>query len=199
MYRFKDNGTPECLMNFIEELEINDRIKGVSGLEFIELVKNGFQSKLGQNIFVDSFVIKRDLNQFYCLFFFTSNMLGYIKMLEAKWKIDKEDGRGWQGSQAPNLFTQICETANTENLRKSLIDFLKSGTKTSGELFEFVIRNRYLPKHGTDILKSIQENLEVTDENGTRAPKGAFYLSYADYKSNPNKATIKFKSWHNQA
>ena len=73
-------------------------------------------SKLGNNIFVDSFVIKRELNQFYCLFFFTSNTLGYLKMLEAKWKIDKEDGRGWQGLQTNDLFIKSSETAKSKYL-----------------------------------------------------------------------------------
>lgn len=193
MYRFKDNGTPESLIRFMEDLDILDKIKGTKGLEFIEIVKDGFQEKLGANVFVDSFVIKRDLNQFFCLFFFTSNMLGYLKMLEAKWKIDKEEGRGWQGVQVPNLFSQASDTAKTEKLRLLLISFLKEGAKTSGELFEFVIRNRYLPKHGTEILKSIQDKLEVIDSSGSIARKGAFYQTYENFKNNPNKIKVKIK------
>lgn len=193
MYRFKDNGTPECLIRFMEDLDIYDKIRGVKGLEFIEIVMDGFQRKLGDTVFVDSFVIKRDLNQFFCLFFFTPNMLGYLKMLEAKWKIDKEEGRGWQGVQENNLFSQSSQTANIEKLRKLVITYLKEGPKTSGELFEFIIRNRYLPTHGKEILKSIQDKLEVTDENGNKARKGAFYISHLNYKENPNKVTIKLK------
>lgn len=198
MYRFKDNGTPECLIRFMDDLNITEKIRGISGLEFIEVVMDGFQSKLGRSVYVDSFVIKRDLNQFFCLFFFTSNMLGYLKMLEAKWKIDKEDGRGWQGIQTNNLFLQASETANTDKLRRLLLSHLEEGPKTSGDLFEFIIRHRYLPKHGTDVLKSIQELIEVSDENGDKVPKGAFYLSHANFKANPNKATIKLRAWHNR-
>lgn len=193
MYRFKDNGTPVCLIRFMEDLEITDKIRGVNGLEFIEIVMNGFQSKLGESVYVDSFIIKRDLNQFFCLFFFTSNTLGYLKMLEAKWKIDKEDGRGWKGVQETTLFGEYIESANTEKLRRLLISFLENGAKTSGELFEFVIQNRFLPKHGTEILKSIQDRLEVVDQNGKKAPKGAFYLTYSNFKENPNKVTVKLK------
>ena len=193
MYRFKDNGTPECLIRFMEDLDISEMIKGVKGLEFIEIVMDGFQRKLGREVFVDSFVIKRDLNQFFCLFFFTPNMLGYLKMLEAKWKIDKEEGRGWQGVQENNLFSQSNGTANTEKLRKLLLSFLEDGPKTSGELFEFIVRNRHLPKHGKEILQSIQDKLEVVDENGKKAPKGAFYLSHTNFKQNPNKVTVKLK------
>lgn len=191
MYRFKDNGTPDCLVQFMEDLEIAHKIKGIRGLDFIEIVKDGFQEKLGNNVFVDSFVIKRDLNQFFCLFFFTSNMLGYLKMLEAKWKIDKEEGRGWQGVQLPNLFANESDTANTEKLKKLLVSYLNQGPKTSGELFEFVIRNRFLPKHGTEILKSLQDRLEVTDKYGKKARKGAFYQTYDSFKSDPGRITIK--------
>lgn len=193
MYRFKDNGTPECLIRFMEDLEISHKIRGVKGLEFIEIVMDGFQKKLGSEVFVDSFVIKRDLNQFFCLFFFTPNMLGYLKMLEAKWKIDKEDGRGWQGFQENNLFSKSNGYANTEKLRELLLSFLAVGPKTSGELFEFVVRNRYLPKHGKEILQSIQDKLEVVEENGEKARKGAFYISHTNFKENPNKVIVKLR------
>jgi three-Cys-motif partner protein len=193
MYRFKDNGTPECLVKFLEDLDIYNKIRGVKGLEFIERVKDGFQSKLGDVVFVDSFVIKRDANQFFCLFFFTSNMLGFIKMLEAKWKVDQEEGRGWQSSSEYNLFNQTANTANTDKLRKFLLAYLKEGPKSSGELFEFVVRHRFLPKHGTEILKSIQDSLEVTDTTGNKARKGAFYQTYENFKKYPNKITVKLK------
>lgn len=193
MYRFKDNGTPECLIHFMDDLEISTKISGVKGLEFIEIVKDGFQNKLGNNIFVDSFVIKRELNQFFCLFFFTSNMLGYLKMLEAKWKIDKEEGRGWQGIEENNLFTNVSQTPNTNKLNELILKFLAESPRFSGELFEFIIRNRYLPKHGRQILKSIQEKLSVKYENGNTAIKGAFYITYEDFKKNPKKVKIKLK------
>lgn len=197
MYRFKDNGTPECLINFMEDLEISNKIAGVKGLEFIEIVKDGFQTKLGNNIFVDSFVIKRELNQFFCLFFFTSNMLGYVKMLEAKWKIDKEEGEGWQGLEVTNLFSDVSQTANTNKLKERILSFLAKSPKTNGEVFEFVVKNRYLPKHGTQILKSIQDRLDVRDEIGNRVRKGVFYLTYENYKKSPNKIKIHLK-WHSQ-
>jgi three-Cys-motif partner protein len=193
MYRFKDNGTPECLINFLEELDITEKIKGVDGLEFIEVVKTGFQQKLGRSVYVDSFVIKRDLNQFFCLFFFTSNQLGYLKMLEAKWKIDKEQGWGWAGVGEGTLFDNVQETANTDKLRKLILDFLKERPRTSGEVFEFVISNRFLPKHGSEILKSLQNNIEVTSFDGSKVPKGAFYLTHDEYKRNPKKVTIRLK------
>ena len=193
MYRFKDNGTPECLMRFLEDLNICNKIRGVRGLEFIEAVKDGFQSKLGEKLFVDSFVIKRDANQFFCLFFFTSNMLGFIKMLEAKWKIDKEEGRGWQNNSEFNLFSHTSGAVINQKLNKLLISYLKEGPKTSGEIFEFVVRNCFLPKHGTEILKSITEQIEVIDSKGAKARKGAFYLSYDNFKRNPSKVIIKLK------
>ncbi len=193
MYRFKDNATPECLINFMEDLDITQKIKGVDGLEFIEVVKTGFQEKLGKDIYVDSFVIKRELNQFFCLFFFTSNLLGFLKMLEAKWKIDKEDGRGWAGVETDNLFSKHEETANTEKLRKLLLEFLEVKPRTSGEIFVFIIANRFLPKHGTEILKSLQNRLETTSSDGSKVPKGAFYLTYEIFKTNPEKITIRLK------
>lgn len=192
MYRFKDNGTPECLMEFMTDLKITSKIRNVSGLEFIDVVMNGFQKELGNDIYVDSFVIKRELNQFFCLFFFSSNMLGYLKMLEAKWKIDQEDGRGWAGISDYNLFSQTPISPNTQKLKELLVDFLKSGPRTNGEVFEFIIRKRFLPKHGKEILQSL-EGLEVTNETGQKVPKGAFYLTQKDFKDSPNKISIRLK------
>lgn len=195
MYRFKDNGTPESLVKFLGDLKILNSVRGAKGLDFIEVIKNGFQQSLGDTVFVDSFVIERDKNQFFCLFFFTTNMLGYIKMLDAKWKIDKEEGRGWQNNSELTLFNSSSTSPNTFKLKNLIVKFLKEGTKTNGEILFMTIRNRFLPKHATEILKMLQneDRITVSSNMGNKIRKGAFYLSYDHYKSEPDKVLIKLK------
>src|ERR1039457_2716913 len=96
MFRFEKRGTPECLFDFIQELiPANQWPVNQTGIEFIENLTEAFRGFLGKDYFVDSFIITRDINQFFCLFFFTSHIYGFDRMLEAKWKIDEQDGRGW--------------------------------------------------------------------------------------------------------
>jgi three-Cys-motif partner protein len=97
MYRFANNGTPEALKDFITEIIPDfDTWKPGNVWHFIAELKKGFQNFLGDNFFVDTFTIQKDANTVFCLYFFTSHIKGFEKMLEAKWEIDKENGRGWE-------------------------------------------------------------------------------------------------------
>lgn len=92
MFRFQNKGTPECLIDFIGELmPVEKWPVSETGIDFIENLTEAFRNSLGNDYFVDSFIITRDKNQFFCLFFFTSHIYGFEKMLESKWKIDEED------------------------------------------------------------------------------------------------------------
>ena len=107
-------------------------------------------------------------------------------MLEAKWEIDTEEGRGWKYTgNTPNLFSDQ-KTHFFESLLKV---YLKSDRKYNCDLFQFTLRNSFLPKHATQILSNLQKNgeLEVFLENGQKARKGSFYIKYfkhTDVKSN---------------
>ena len=73
--------------------------------QFKKLLRNYLINK---NIFVDTFTIERDQQNVYCLFFFTPHILGFEKMLETKWKIDGQQGRGFRlNSDEDALFTEI--------------------------------------------------------------------------------------------
>ena len=197
MYRFSSKGTPESLKRFIDELIPSDQLSQEGGgIGFIESLKDAFRNKLGDQHFVDSFIISRDTNQFFCLFFFTSHIYGFHKMLEAKWKIDEEDGRGWtQSQEIPSLFDQTEKIAGTYTLEKKLKEFL-SESKSNSEVYEFTLRQGHLPPHSNELLKKWQETglLNVTNYFGEKARKGSFYLNYNDYDKYPNKVTMILKS-----
>lgn len=193
MYRFSNSGTPDVLKNFNQELGIlnqNERLQ--NEWEYIFALKFGFQTFLGSDYFVDNFTLKKDENTVFCLFFFSSHIRGYEKMLETKWEIDSEQGRGWEYTgNLPTLFS----SQKTNKLEDLLIKYLKSSYKTNGQIFEFTLRNGFLPTHATQILKVLQNNgqIEVKNNEGKRVRKGAFYINYDNYKSSSNRITLTLR------
>jgi len=112
-------------------------------------------------------------------------------MLEAKWEIDKEEGKGWEyKAQGPSLFFE----SRINPLEEKFREFLKE-PRTNGELYEFTLHSGFLTMHAVEVLTNWQNNglLNVTLGNGDRARKGAFYISYDNYKSEPSKVSIKRK------
>lgn len=187
MYRFSDNGTPEALLSFIEELTQYKNWKPTDSVwKFINQLKEGFQNFMGSSYFVDNFSIKKDENTVFCLYFFTTHIKGFEKMLEAKWEIDTENGRGWEYTgNTPSLFFQ----QKTNDLEEKLKVFLKSKQCFNGDIYEFTLRQGYLPKHTNEIFEQWQNNnqLVVTLMNGDKARKKSFYIKYFKQTDTDNK------------
>lgn len=193
MYRFADAGTPEVLQNFINELNLKNEVEKTNNVwEFISALKSGFQNYLGTNFFVDNFSLKKEENTVFCLYFFTSHIRGFEKMLEAKWEIDTEQGRGWEFTgNNPSLFFE----QKTNQLEEKLKTFLKSKICSNGDIYEFTLRQGYLTKHTNEIFKEWQKNnvFEVILANNEIARKGAFYNTYENYRDNHSKVFFKLK------
>jgi hypothetical protein len=187
MFRFSENGTPESLHDFINDIvPRNQWPKSATGLDFVENLKYAFQKNLGKDFFVDSFIISRDKNQFFCLFFFTSHIYGFDRMLDTKWEIDTEDGRGWKFNAATSdLFSQAVSSPNTSKFEKILEAYLEQ-KRSNKELYVFTLRKGHLPAHTTQILKKWQDDgiLVATLPDGKPARKSAFYISWSSYKNN---------------
>lgn len=193
MYRFANNGTPEALKDFITEIIPNfDEWRLGNVWNFIAELKQGFQNYLGKNFFVDTFTIQKDTNTVFCLFFFTSHIKGFEKMLEAKWEIDTEFGKGWDYTgNRPSLFHEY----KTNPLEISLREFLKSKKRYNGEIYEFTLRQGFLPKHTNEVFYNWQNNggLEVLTENGEKARKKSFYIAYNYFKDDSKKVNFTLK------
>ncbi len=194
MFRFEEKGTPVSLIEFIDELmPIEKWPKSETGIEFIENLTDAFRKAVGSDFFVDSFIITRDKNQFFCLFFFTSHIYGFDRMLDAKWEIDTEEGRGWSYEMENSLFS-VSKVPNTLKFEENLIAFLKLGTKTNAEIYEFTLRSSHLPSHATQILTKLQNQgaITVKSSSGALSRTGAFYINYKEYKNNPSRVIIKY-------
>ncbi|NCU05852.1 MAG: three-Cys-motif partner protein TcmP [Chitinophagaceae bacterium] len=193
MYRFNEKGTPEALIQIIEELvDIKSWKPSLSVYQFIDQFKDALKNYLGRDYFVDTFSIEKDASTVFCLFFFSSHIRGFEKMLETKWQIDDDEGKGWSYEQTGNLFAVY----KTNPLEEKLISLLSSNRKIhNGDIYEFTLRNGFLGKHATEIFNSLQANgkLEVLSTNNEKVRKGAFYVSYENYKSSPQKVYFKLK------
>lgn len=196
MFRFEKKSTPESLQQFISDLVPEEEWpESETGLSFIETLLEKFREYLGEEFFVDSFIIARNTNQYFCLFFFTSHIRGFEKMLDAKWKIDEEEGRGWKHRMGSDLFADQDKTAKTEKLKSSLFGYLRN-ERSNGELYEYGLKKGFLPTHVTTVLKEFQNNelIKVHLANGFKARKGAFYVNYKNYKNNPTKIKVVKRS-----
>lgn len=193
MYRFASNGTPEALKDFIVELIPNfNEWRPGNVWNFVLQLKEGFQAFLGDKFFVDIFTIQKDINTVFCLFFFTSHIKGFEKMLEAKWEIDTEQGKGWDYSgNQPSLF----HDQKTNPLEEKLREYLKNKKRFNGELYEFTLRQGFLPKHANEVFYNLQNNNElvVLTANGEKARKKSFYIAYNYYKDDNKKVNFNLK------
>ncbi len=193
MYRFDEKGTPQALIEILEELvDLKDWKSSNSVYEFIEQFKTGLRQYLGNDFFVDTFTIQKDEPTVFCLFFFSSHIRGFEKMLETKWQIDQDHGKGWSYEKTGDLFSPI----KTNYLEERLLRYISENDKTyNGDVYEFVLRLGFLPKHASEIFTSLQNesNLEVLSDKEEKVRKGAFYISYDNYKNEFHKVYFKIK------
>ncbi|OHT43645.1 three-Cys-motif partner protein TcmP [Flavobacterium tructae] len=197
MYRFEKKSTPESLYNFLTEIMPKEEQRmSSSGVDFIHKLRDGFGDKLKGKHFVDSFIITRNINEFFALFFFTSHLYGFEKFLEAKWSIDEEEGRGWSPKfEKVDLFSAIDVQPKTDKFEENLLAFL-SELRSNIEIHEFTISNRHLTTHAVQILKKMQNSnkLMITTVDNSKLRKGAFYIGWNEVKTNKIKCFIKYES-----
>jgi len=76
-----------------------------------------------------------------------------------------------------------------------LSKFLDDQSRTNGEIYEFTLKQSFLPKHSNEIFYNWQRNglLDVKLANGENARKKAFYISYKYYKSDGSKVSFSKK------
>lgn len=194
MYRFANNGTPEALKDFITEIIPNfSEWKPGNVWNFIAQLKEGFQTYLGKTFFVDTFTIQKDTNTVFCLFFFTSHIRDFEKMLESKWEIDTEQGKGWNYTgNSPSLFHDY----KTNPLEVKLKEFMNGKKRYNGELYEFTLRQGFLPKHTNEVFYNWRNEgkMNVIKADGTEVKnKKHTYIGYKYYKEEYQKAIFNLK------
>lgn len=174
-------------------IEFNNELAIVKSVyDFIFQLKKAFKTYLSEyNIFVDTFTIERDSQNVYGLFFFTHHVRGFEKMLESKWKMDKQQGRGFRfNSDEDSFFSEVEMSDYVHKLK----EFVSCNTKTNADLYLFGLENGFLPKHTGEILKEWQKNnpkFNVSIVEGQGIRKNTFYIPYQNHANDPKKI-VKF-------
>ncbi|MBI5951915.1 MAG: three-Cys-motif partner protein TcmP [Chloroflexi bacterium] len=192
MYRFADSALhssfpgSEPLKLFLNELFGKPIPSFRSPHDFIEKLKERFRAFLKDlSVFVDTFILERDSSNVYCLFFFTRNIRGYEKMLEAKWSMDPSRGKGHSLEKTISLFDET----ELSGYHQKLLAFIESADcRTNWDLYLFGLENNFLPKHTKSVLDGWKKNetkFEVVALDSK--PVRGYYIEY-----NP-KRRVAFK------
>lgn len=171
------------LKKFIEQFDINiDTID--SDINLIKSIETALS--FNDNHFSTSYHIKNQQGKYYALFFMTSHILGLQKIIEVKWKLDEQQGSGFDNTNQADMFLEVEKTSQLETVLKNYIQ----EPKNNNELYEWTLKQGFKIKHTVDILKKYQEinQIRITPEN-TR--KGSFYLNHECYKNNNIKIQVQ--------
>ncbi len=193
MYRFAKKEPPPLLREFMSDLDDEGNLPSSnSPFEYVKNLRDLFAKKMGRDNFVVSFLIVKDANTVFSLFFFCSHIRACEKMLEARWEMDSEQGRGWKYNVAgmDSLFAD--SSPETNFFEEKIIDYLRSGNRSNGEIFRFTIDCNFLPTHATEVLTKLQseKKISVLEADGSKARKRSFYINYKDFFNTPNRVTI---------
>ena len=183
MYRFANKALrssfpgSEPLKIFLNELFGKSFSGFQSSHDFIEQMKRRFRVYLKDlNVFVDTFILERDASNVYCMFFFTRNVRGYEKMLEAKWSIDPSHGKGHSLEKTISLFDEI----ELSGYHQELLAYIDSADyRTNADLYLFGLDNNFLPKHTKGVLdgwKKSETKFEVVALDNK--PVRGYYIEY---------------------
>jgi three-Cys-motif partner protein len=189
IYRFAEKTTEasnfpggEPIQKFMTELFGENRKGFKSKYDFVFQLLSAFRGYLKkERVFVDTFTIERDKQNVYGLFFFTHHIKGFETMLETKWELDDQSGRGFKLNAHPDLF---LETESTDYAGK-LQDFISKTDRTNFEVYQFGLHNGFLPKHTKMIFSEWQKSnsyFRVYSSDGSLYRKGAFHLNSKDVK-----------------
>lgn len=190
MYRFITNGTPAQLKEFISELtDYNSWVPEQSSALFALQIRDLFRSLFGPKVYVSTFMIEKDAHTVFCLYFFTTHLLGHVRWIDAKWKMDKDAGHGWSYRTVPEQGSLIPDV-ETFYLEMELLEFLKSGDKNNCDVFEFAVINKeYQSTHATKVCKKLVADGRLKIYTLSDAPirANAFYINYDHYKDKNRK------------
>lgn len=172
------------------------RKQTVSATKYIGYLKDALRFS---NYYTTSYYIERDESNYYALFFISPHIYGFEKILEVKWQLDEEGGRGFRRAKPPGLFDdqakEINRIDNYAKLEEILNDYLKS-PKNNREVYEIILRNEFLPKHAVEVFREWQQepNFEVVDfRTGEKVRKGTFHLNWESYRDANPKVRFTLK------
>ena len=181
----------EPLRTFVNSFFSNDHKivkEHLSVMEYIQSIAEAL--KYNDTFYTTSYYIERDVTNYFAMFFMSSHIFGFQKILEVKWQLDDENGRGFktpsvQKGLFDDHFAQETREENATKLESVLLKLLAE-PKTNREIYEETLKHEFLPQHATEIFKMWQSSnpkFKVYDIKARKeARKGAFYISWENYK-----------------
>ena len=178
MYRFADSVAQseypgsQHLKEFLTALFGNNLpVFRSSPFVFIDKLKEKFREYLKDlNVFVDTFYLERDTSNVYCLFFFTRNIRGFGKMVETKWKMDVNRGKGHTIEKTLSFLSEL----ELSGYKQKLKDFISKDYRTNMEIYQFGLENGFLPKHSKTVLDEMKESLVLLSLDA--GPVGGYHI-----------------------
>ena len=147
----------------------------------------------------------------YGVIFGSSNLLGLQKFLEVCWELDEVTGEAnYDIDDDPARFGQMSFFSEMNVIKKQdaferdLAEMLRGRTgagsrtvpATNIDVYRFTLEKGFLPKHAREHLTKLQRagKLEVQDARpGAPTRRGAFYLSWENYKEAHVQAVFRLK------
>lgn len=200
MYRFsnvaftnEENNSYNHLRRFIQDFFqeehpiFNENLN--SQQEYIGYIKNAMSC---EKYLSASYSIQRDNRNYYALFFITKHIYGLHKIIDTKWKLDNNCGEGFKQEGEINLFSEVFEDEKKENcikyFEKLLIEFIQK-PKNNLEIYEFTLKEGFLPKHAKDILIKLNNKQRLASIQTLKY----FYLSWDNYKKDDVRYVLKYQ------
>ena len=199
MYRFTEYSFHEDASNgakpiraFIESFFPNEHPIHQAGLgvhQYINYLTEAFS--FGYQCYSASYHIERNDHNYFSLFYMSQSLMGFEKVIEAKWELDEQNGCGFKlPPKMRDLFEEQWKYERQKEmyhkLQILLIGLFTSACSriTNATIYKFVLQHEFLPRHAKLILSEMQKSgcLECYKmDTGEQAPKGSFYLNYRYY------------------
>lgn len=156
--------------------------------QYIDYLTEAFSFQ--QQCYSASYHIERDKHNYFSLFYMSKSLMGFEKIIEAKWDLDEDNGCGFSlQPQMGSLFEDQWKIERRNEmyykLQFLLVNLLSSLKEVSNAImYKYVLQHEFLPRHAKLILTEMQKRGEIDcirTDTGEFAPKGSFYLNYRYY------------------
>lgn len=137
--------------------------------------------------FSTSYHLKNKQGKYYALFFMASHILGLQKIIEVKWGLDEQQGSGFNDTNQQDMFLEVEKTAQLETELKNYTQ----EARNNNELYEWTLKQGFLPKHTNLILKELKLNSHIQVEYSL-GTKSGYHINYTNYKKNVIKVKIAY-------
>jgi hypothetical protein len=97
-------------------------------------------------------------------------------MLETKWKLDEQNGRGYKIAVDKHQGS-LFDTTHVSNYDDLVYDFIKKNkTVTNLQLLDFGLENEYLPKHTKLVLDNLLSANKIQLTSADNKPALSWYI-----------------------